>query len=235
MRPSVVVLAGEPEYDSQESMRPTADLLASRLDLDVEYRTPSVLADEPDFPVSSFGDLSVLVDAALLVVYTRFRRLPDAEMQALADYLRGTGAVLGLRTSNHAFHFGPESSWSSWNVTFGRDVLGSPWIGHHGHSSSTEVEVLSDVPEALVEGVPDRFRVRSWLYRTELADWCRPILVGSPVDPESEPTPGPVAWYGIPQGRRTFYTSLGHVEDLQLAAVQTLLLNGARWSLGADG
>jgi type 1 glutamine amidotransferase len=114
-------------------------------------------------------------------------------------------------------------------------VLGSPWISHHGHSSSTEVEVLNDAPEALVEGLPGRFRVRSWLYRTELADWCRPILVGSPVDPESEPTPGPVAWYGIPQGRHTFYTSLGHVEDLQLAAVQTLLLNGARWSLGRDG
>ena len=40
------------------------------------------------------GDLTVLDDADLVVVYTRFRRIPDSEVAALAAYLaraRGPG------------------------------------------------------------------------------------------------------------------------------------------------
>lgn len=227
----VTILAGEPEYDSQESMRPIAQLLADQLDVEIDYRTPSILADEPDFPESSFGDLSVLEDTDLLVVYTRFRRLPDQEMSALRTYLRGTGGVLGLRTSSHAFRFGIDSPWAEWNDGFGRDVLGSPWISHHGHSSSTDVTVLPGAPTDLVDGVPASFHVRSWLYRTELAQWCRPVLWGVPVDPEKAATPGPVAWFGEPEDRRTFYTSLGHAEDLTTDPVRRLLVNAAGWIL----
>lgn len=232
MKARVLVLAGEPEYDAQVSMRPIADLLTAQLDVEVDYRTPSILADEPDFPISTFGDLSGLAETDLLVIYTRFRRLSDAEMAALEGYLDGTGAVLGLRTSSHAFRFAEDSAWFSWNRGFGRDVLGSPWISHHGHGSSTDVTVLPDAPSDLVDGLPTTFHVRSWLYRTELSDWCRPILTGVAVEPESPPTPGPVAWYGVAAGRRTFYTSLGHADDLALAPVQRLLVNAARWALG---
>ncbi len=230
-RPMITVLAGEPEYDAQHSMRPIADLLADRLGAAVDYRTPSHLADEPDFAESSFGDLAGLEDTGLLVIYTRFRVLPEAEMCALQRYLDRGGAVLGLRTSSHAFHFAADSPWAGWNHGFGADVLGSPWISHHGHGSSTCVTVLPDAPADLVAGLPARFDVRSWLYRTDLADWATPILHGDPVDPESPPTPGPVAWYGEPAGRRTFYTSLGHAEDLDQEAVRTLLTNAARWAL----
>ncbi|GAA2097112.1 hypothetical protein GCM10009841_09240 [Microlunatus panaciterrae] len=228
----IVVLAGEPEYGAQDSMRPIADLLASALDVSIDYREPSVIADEPDFPESSFGDLSTLSDADLLIIYTRFRRLIDADMVALDSYLQGGGGVVGLRTSTHAFRFEPGSRWYSWNDSFGRDVLGSPWISHHGHSSSTDVAVLDDAPADLVQGLPREFHVRSWLYRTELAGWAHPILSGNPVDPETQPDQGPVAWYGTPQGRRTFYTSLGHVEDLAEDAVRRLLVNAVAWTLG---
>lgn len=227
----VTVLAGEPEYDSQDSMRAVAARFADQLDVTVDYRTPSILADEPDFRESSFGDLSGLEDTDLLVVYTRFRRLPEVEMRALADYLETERGVLGLRTSSHAFHFAEDSPWFDWNDGFGRDVLGSPWSSHHGHSSTTDVTVLPDAPPELVAGLPTRFHVRSWLYRTELEPWCRPILSGEPVDPESPPTPGPVAWYGTPEGRRTIYTSLGHAEDLVTEPVLRLLTNAAGWIL----
>lgn len=231
MTDRVTMLAGEPEYDSQDSMRAVAARFAEQLGVTVDYRTPSILADEPDFAESTFGDLSGLEDTDLLVVYTRFRRLPDLEMVALADYLATGRGVLGLRTASHAFHFTEDSKWFGWNDEFGREVLGSPWISHHGHSSSTDVTVLPDAPAELINGVPATFHVRSWLYRTELESWCRPILWGEPVDPESQPTPGPVAWYGQPEGRRTFSTSLGHAEDLASEPVQRLLTNAAGWIL----
>jgi type 1 glutamine amidotransferase len=81
-----------------------------------------------------------------------------------------------------------------------------------------------------VEGLPATFHVRSWLYRTDLEPWCRPLLMGEPVDPESRPTPAPVAWYGEREGRR-FYTSLGHPEDLTMEPVRRLLVNATRWLL----
>lgn len=230
----VVLLTGEPEYGAQESMRPIAALLERELDVEISYHTPSVIADEPDFPESTFGDLSDLQDAALLIIYTRFRRLPDGEMKALQSFLQGQGAVVGLRTSSHAFRFAADEPWADWNDGFGRDVLGSPWIRHHGHGSSTDVSVRADAPEFLVAGLPEQFHVRSWLYHTDLQPWCRPILDGVPVDPECPPTPGPVAWYGEPDTRRRFYTSLGHAEDLEQEPVRRLLINAVGWALGAS-
>lgn len=232
-RPLMVVLAGEPEYDAQVSMDRLSREVAATLDVTLDFRTPSVLADTPDFPESSFGDLEILADADLLMIYTRFRVLPDAEMEALRSFLdRGKG-VVGLRTSSHAFHFLAGSPWESWNDGFGRDVLGSPWSSHHGHSSSTDVTVLPDAAHEIVDGLPASFGSRSWLYRTQLQPWCQPVLWGVPVNPESPPTPGPVAWVGTPEGRRTFYTSLGHPDDFALSAFRTLIRNAAAWALDA--
>lgn len=234
MAPQIVMLAGEPEYGAQLSMRPIAALLEQELAVEVGYHAPSVISDEPGFPESTFGDLSDLEDARVLIIYTRFRRLPDRDMKALQSFLDSDGAVVGLRTSSHAFRFAPGEPWADWNVGFGRDVLGSPWISHHGHDSSTDVSVRPDAPAEFVAGLPEHFHVRSWLYHTALQPWCRPILDGVPIDPQCPPSPGPVAWYGEPAGRRRFYTSLGHAEDLTQEPVRRLLLNAAGWALGAS-
>jgi len=224
---SIVVLAGEGEYSSDQTMKQYAADLG---DATVHYRTPDVLPDYPDFPPSTFGDLSVLRDADLLVVYTRFRVLPDAEMAELAAYVERGGAVLGLRTSTHAFKFPDGSPWASWNDGFGRDVLGSPWVSHHGHSSSTDVTSVVSSDDPLVAGVPERFTTRSWLYRVELSPGCRVLLHGEPIDPEDAPTPSPVAW--VREGHnRVFFISLGHPDDFALPAFRRLLTNATSWCL----
>ena len=225
----VVVFAGEGEYRSDETMKVVADDIRDELGADVTYRTPDVLEDYPEFPESSFGGLSELSAADLLVIYTRFRRLPDAEMVQLADYLAGGGAVLGLRTSTHAFHFPPESHWAEWNDGFGRDVLGSPWISHHGHDSSTDISRSRVHP--VLAGIDESFHSRSWLYRVELSAGCVPLLHGDPIDPEDEPTPGPVAWVRETDDRRAFFTSLGHPDDFALTPFRRLLVNAAGWCL----
>jgi type 1 glutamine amidotransferase len=234
MNRRVVVLAGEGEYQSDETMRPVAADLREALSADVTYRVPDVLADFPDFPASSFGDLDVLTTADLLVVYTRFRRLPDAEMAALAAYLERGGAVLGLRTSTHAFRYPPSSPWADWNDGFGRDVLGTPWVSHHGHSSSTVVTTAAHCSHPVLDGVPERFISRSWLYRVELSPGCVPLLHGDPVDAEDEPAPGPVGWTRTVRGGRVFYTSLGHPDDFAAPAFRRLVVNAARWCTTTD-
>lgn len=228
----VVVLAGEGEYRSDQTMWTVAEDLRAELAAEVTYLVPDVLADQPDFPESSFGGLAEVDSADLLVVYTRWRRLPDGEMARLAAYRDRGGPVLGLRTSTHAFHFPEGSRWASWNDGFGRDVLGTPWVSHHGHASSTVVSRIPGVEHPVLDGMPDRFHSRSWLYRVRLSPGCTPLLHGDPVNPENTPTPGPVAWTRESDRGRVCYTSLGHPEDFQLAPFRRLLVNAARWCLG---
>ena len=231
----IVFLVGEGEYESDRTMRPVADRMESALDAEVIYKTPDVLDDMPHFPEQSYGDLSALADADLLVVYTRWRRLPDAEMQQIADFCERGGSVLGLRTANHAFSYPAGSRWESWNEGFGRDVLGSPWISHHGHSSSTDVRWASDGGHPILAGIPRSFHLRGWLYRQRLSDGCTPILWGEPVDPENEATPSPVAWTWERSGQRTVYTNMGHPSDLRSSIVHDFLVNAARWCMRLPG
>jgi len=229
---SIVILAGEGEYESHRTMKAYADDLRAELpDAEVHFLVPDVLDDHPDFPASTFGDLGVLADADLLVIYTRFRVLPDEQMAQLTDYVQRGGNVLGLRTSTHAFHYPDDSPWARWNDGFGRDVLGSPWVSHHGHSSRTAVtRVPGEHP--VLAGLPDRFTSRSWLYRVRSQPDCRPLLHGEPIDPEDAPTAGAVAWVRERPKGRVFYTSLGHPDDFALEAFRRLLVNATRWCLG---
>jgi hypothetical protein len=226
----IAVLAGEGEYRSIETMRLYSDDQV-RAGHRVEYRTPDVLDDLPEFPESSFGDLGILEGADLLVTYIRFRRLPDHEMEQIRAYLDRGRPVIGLRTSTHAFKFSEESPWAWWNDGFGRDVLGTPWVSHHAHGSTTQVRRIDGVEHPILEGLPDRFASPSWLYRVELAPDCEVLLWGSPVDSEEgEPEPGPVAWTRA-QHRRTFATTLGHPKEFERGPLRRLLSNATSWCL----
>jgi len=228
----IMMLAGDGEYGSDQLMRPVAQSLEAALSAAVSYHVPDVLEDWPTFPESSFGDLSALAETDLLVVYTRFRRLPDVEMKHLQQYLDAGGAVLGLRTATHAFRFPPGSPWQDWNDGFGRDVLGSEWTSHHGHTSTTAVTVHPEAGDhPVLERIPHQFTSPSWLYRATLQPGCTVLLDGDPVDPEDAPTPGPVAWVREAANRRSFYTCLGHPGDFAIPAFGQLLVNAARWCL----
>lgn len=228
----IVVLAGEGEYESDVTMRPVVDDIVADLGATVDYRTPSILEDTPDFPVSSFGGLDILADADLLILYTRFRVLPHDEMRALAAYLERGGALLALRTSNHAFHPVAGDEWSGWASTFADRYLGSAWSTHHGHTSRTHVTVMGEHP--VTRGLPAAFDVTSWLYVNRPPADAVELLWGEPIEPEIPAQPAPVAWVRELDGQRVFYTSLGSQPDLTQLEVLTLLRNAARWCLSEE-
>lgn len=223
----IVVMAGEPEYESQLTMRPVIDEIDSSLGATAEFLSPDVLDDVPDYPVSRFGNLTTLRDADLLILYTRFRVLPDAELAELAAFVARGGNILALRTSNHAFHTVEGSAWHDFTSRFAPDVLGSAWTAHHGHTSTTDVFAVG--PHAILNGVPGRFHVESWLYETAPPKDALVLLRGEPVDPERVPMPSPVAWVRERGVQRIFYTSLGSQSDLVDPIVRRLLVNAASW------
>ncbi|WP_382303561.1 ThuA domain-containing protein [Herbiconiux sp. UC225_62] len=226
----IVALAGDGEYESDRTMRPIAEGIAADIGASLDYRTPDVLEDYPEFPESSFGGLDTLERADLLLLYTRFRVLPEGEMRALESYFARGGNLVALRTSNHAFHPVVGRASADWAARFAAEVIGSPWSRHHGHSSTTTVTRLGEHP--VLAHVPDRFSVTSWLYVTDPPADASVLLHGEPVNPETEPAPSAVAWARERGSQRIVYTSLGSQDDLEQPEVRLLLRNAARWCLG---
>jgi type 1 glutamine amidotransferase len=227
---NVVILAGEGEYSSGTVMELFQHDIEKQLGAKATLCVADPLEDLPDLPLSRFAGIEALADADLLAIYTRFRRLPDDEMELLDSYLKRGGPVLGLRTSTHAFAFRDYERWRGWNDGFGTDVLGTRWIRHHGHSSRTLVRRVAQDRTGILEGVPSSFQSRSWLYVVDGSTEKEVLLNGEPIQPETEAEPGPVAWVRT-AGRRVFYSSLGHPDDFGLPAFRRLLVNAARWCL----
>lgn len=233
----IAFVIGEPEYSSHVTMPRVAEDLARRFGYAVTLCVTSIVPDSPDFALSEFSNLDALADADLMVAYTRFRVLPDRQMELIKAYLASGRPVVGLRTATHSFHFPVDSTWHSWNDGFGRDVFGTPWISHHGHSSRTAVSVLEAAKHhPILSGVDKEFRARSWLYNVlPLSKPCEPLLWGRPIAPECAPQENPVAWTTRHNQGRVFFTTLGHPEDFEIPSFLVLLVNGIRWALGNVG
>jgi hypothetical protein len=246
----VVLISGEDEYDSEASLSALAHLLADR------HRMTTTLASSHS--PGSVAGLDPLATADLAILFVRSRTWPEAEWRKLADFLARGGALVALRSSLAAFAWPADSPLAAENEAFGTRLFGSPWRSDHGRSSSTDV-VITPRPRNrddhdLLRSVTPSFHVRSWLVHVmPLPDDVNVIARGTPVD--SEPPKGsggaqagatvssgfnPVAWTRVrPDGGRTFYTSMGHPDDFEVAAFRRLLVNGIYWTLkqptGADG
>jgi hypothetical protein len=141
----VVLISGDEEYRSEEALPQLAKILAGHHG----FRCTVLFALDPETGVinpniqDNIPGLEALESADLMILFTRFRALPDAQMQYINDYLKRGQPVIGIRTATHAFKFGAKSPWahygngyngekSAWTGGFGRLVLGEKWINHHG-------------------------------------------------------------------------------------------------------
>ena len=75
-----------------------------------------------------------------MIIFTRFRDLPDEQMKHIVDYVESGKPIVGMRTATHAFNIKPGKTYAKyslatskeWDGGFGRQVLGETWINHHG-------------------------------------------------------------------------------------------------------
>ena len=164
----VVFVTGDDEYFSEEGMPVMARILAERHGFTctvlfaINPKSGAIDVNTKD----NIPGLENLASADLMVVFTRFRALPDEQMKHIADYLDSGRAVMGLRTATHAFRFKDGAyeryGWTSKDPAFaqgfGRQVLGETWIAHHGaHGSQSTRGLLA--PEAagnpILRGIKD--------------------------------------------------------------------------------
>lgn len=145
----IVLISGDEEYRSEEGLPQLAKILSQHHGFKC---TVLFAQDEKDPGIvnANYGKnipgLEALTLADMMVIFTRFRALPDNQMKYIDDYLKTGKPVMGMRTATHAFNFKKEDSTNyrhysngytgdktEWQDGFGRFILGEKWINHHGH------------------------------------------------------------------------------------------------------
>ena len=203
----IVLVSGDEEYRSEEAMPMMGKILA-----DQHGFTCTVLfAQDPENPgvidpnyLHNIPGLSALNDADLMFVFTRFRALPDDQMQHIDAYLMSGRPVIGIRTATHAFNFkDTTSNWlhysnsykgemEEWTDGFGRVVLGEKWISHHGHHKHQSTRgkvapgaethpIMNGIADGEIWGSTDVYGVR-----LPLPGDAQPLVLGQVVNRAGE-------------------------------------------------
>jgi hypothetical protein len=127
----VVLISGDEEYRSEESLPMLAKILSQRHGLKCTVLFPV----DPDGTINpdnakSLPDAGALDSADAIVMLVRFRAWPDEQMKHFEEAYRRGVPIVALRTSTHAFRFG-EGPYKEW-TDFGKRVLGEQWVSHWG-------------------------------------------------------------------------------------------------------
>ena len=255
----IVLLAGDHEYRSEETLPAVARILARRYGFrcSVYFTTdPKTGFIEPGS--SHIQGLEALKTADLMIVFLRFQDFPDAEMKHFVDYLDRGGPIVGLRTATHAFQIKrPDApflkyTWRDGRAEypggFGRQVLGETWVSHYGTNhkqSSLLVPEASQAQHPILRGVKDVW-VESGGYTADPMPGSVVLMRGrilNGMTPDAPPAPDkkelPVVWtrtYRGASGRegRVFTTTHGASEDLRNDGFRRLLVNGVLWAMGLE-
>jgi hypothetical protein len=254
----IVLVSGDEEYRSEQALPQLARILAERHGFDCTVLfaiDPKDGAINPNYS-SNIPGLETLDRADLLILMTRFRDLPDAQMKHFVDYVDSGRPIVALRTATHAFDLKTSPTYArySWNSKetdggFGRRILGETWIAHHGKHA---VQSTRGVFAPGAEGHPILRGIRTgeiWVptdvYKVTvpLPGDARPLVLGevlSGMKPEDPPVAGPqntpmmpVAWTKT-TGRRVFTTTMGSAQDLLNEPFRRLLVNAVYWAVNLD-
>ncbi|MEL6141621.1 MAG: hypothetical protein AAFU67_08380, partial [Bacteroidota bacterium] len=214
--PHIVFVTGDEEYRSEESMPMLARIAERELGAKVSvcYAIDSAGFINPN-RLDHIAGLEVLKDADLMVLFTRFRQLPDEERAYITNYVESGRPIVGFRTSTHAFLYPDpkDTSLLYWNNEWPTKVFGQQWITHHGHFDDG-TKTLTAVGKALekghspiLRGIVDSFQTYSWLYHVDGGDWqlsgdSDPLLIGRSLRSKHAaegrldqfPITNPVAW-----------------------------------------
>ncbi len=250
--PHIVFVTGDDEYRSEESMPMLARLVERELGATTEvlFALDSAGFVNPNVKDNIPG-LEALASADMMVLFLRWRNLPDEQVKFIVDFAESGKPMAGFRTSTHAFQYGEDSLRQHLNNDWPTAVFGQQWITHHGHFADghdplTSVELVAAADSPILNGVQP-FDAYSWLYHVDGGEWhlnpnARPLLQGTSLRSQHEeagrldqfPLTNPVAWTNDYRGARVFFTTLGHPYDWKNEQLRRLALNGIAWALGQE-
>lgn len=254
----VVLVSGDEEYRSEQALPQLARILAQRHGFDCTVLfaiNPKDGTIDPNV-TDNIPGLEALNSADLMVLFTRFRDLPDAQMKHIVDYVESGRPIVAMRTATHAFNIKTSPtfarySWNSkdWDGGFGRQVLGETWIAHHGkHAVQSTRGIIAPGQERhpILNGIASgAIWVPSDVYkvRLPLPEGTQPLVLGQVLEGMKEsdaPVEGalndpmmPVAWTRSSKAR-VFTTTMGSAADLLNPAFRRLMVNACYWAVGLE-
>jgi len=256
----IVFLVGDEEYRSEDSMPQLAKILAVRhgFRCTVLFAINKQTGEIDPQTLDNIPGLEALKTADLMVMFLRFRELPDEQMKHIIDYTNSGKPIVGFRTSTHAFFYrknkdSPYAKYSFRDKKFeggyGRQVFGETWINHYGHhqKESTRGLIVKGMENhPIVRGIDDIWGESDVYGLTTLEGDCKPLIMGQVLlgmNPTDKPNPDkelvPVAWtktYTGEKGKtaRVFTTTMGHSFDFLNEGVRRLAVNACYWALGME-
>jgi type 1 glutamine amidotransferase len=260
----IVLICGDEEYRSEETIPHLARILAYHHGFKCTVLFP---IDPKDGTINpnrndNIPGLENLRTADLMVLFTRFRDLPDEQMKHIVEYVESGRPIVALRTATHAFDLKKSKTyqkytWTSreWEGGFGRQVLGETWHSHHGQHGKQSTRgliapgqenhpIVRGIRSGDIWGPTDVYGVRLPLPGDSL-----PLVLGQVLEgmkPDDAPVAGkqndpmmPIAWtrtFATPTGKkaRVFVTTMGASQDFQSEGLRRLLVNACYWGIGME-
>jgi hypothetical protein len=260
----IVLIAGDEEYRTEESMPMLGQILAKTYG----FKCTVIFSIDPETGIinpnnqENLPGLDALDSADMMIIGTRFRNPPNADMKHIDDFVHSGKPIMGLRTATHAFNFDKKSDspyahygWrggEDWPGGFGQQVLGDTWVSHHGHH---KVEGCRGIIEEenkdhpILNGVTDVF-AESDVYGVNKLTGDETILmygqVTESLEPDSKPVEGeknnpmmPVVWVKDFTGNngkisKVINTTMGASVDLANEDLRRLVINSVFWALDLD-
>lgn len=260
----IVMISGDEEYRSEEALPMLARILANRYGytctvlFSIDPKTGQIDANDQ----TNIPGLHLLRKADLMIMFTRFRELPDSQMKYIDEYLTSGKPVMGMRTATHAFDYSrnvkspyAKYSWGSktkgWENGFGKKILGETWIAHHGDHGKEGTRGLIDgiqqnAKNPILNGVKDIW-VPTDVYAVKSLDkQTQPLIYGQSTNgmtasspPNLDKSVMPVAWsrtYITANGKKgkVFTSTMGASVDLLNEDLRRLFVNAAMWATGLE-
>ncbi|GMQ80424.1 MAG: ThuA domain-containing protein [Planctomycetia bacterium] len=256
----IVLVSGDEEYRSEEGLPMLGKILAVRHG----FRCTVLFSIDPANGIidpnkqTNIPGLEALATADMMVIATRFRELPDAQMKFIDEFVQSGKPIMGLRTATHAFQYRRNKASryakydfrsTAWPGGFGQQVLGDTWIshhGHHGHESTRGVIDSAQADHPILRGVHDVWGPTDVYTIKNLPPDATVLVHGQvlsgmkPTDPPNTDKPTmPLVWTRPFTGAagktaRVICTTMGASVDLQSEGLRRLLVNACYWGLGLE-
>ena len=258
----IVLVAGDDEYRSEESMPMLAKILSTRYGFKTTVLFPIEPATGNIVPnyQNNIPGLEHLETADLMIMLIRFRELPDEQTKHIENFLKAGKPIIGLRTSTHAFAYqknktSPFAKWTwngkeaGWEKGFGKRIFGETWVNHHGIHAKEGCRTLIDGVQELnghpiLRGVNDIWVPEDVYGIQELPENATVLIHGQSTAGMDDKAPVmweksvmPIAWtkpYQIEGGKEgmSFTSTMGSSLGFLSEDMRRLVVNASFYLLG---
>jgi putative heme-binding domain-containing protein len=207
----VCLVSGSFEYKSDESLSAFQKYLEANFPVECSRVFAKAEKDK------TLDGLENLEKCDVAIFFTRRLQIDGASLQQVKAFAKSGKPIIGIRTASHGFQ-----NW----LQMDKEVFGGDYKNHYGTNVVCEVKrVEKEKTHPVLNRIVD-YQSNGSLYKNPNIAADAVVLLTGSIPSATEP----VAWVREKDGRRVFYTSLGHPEDFKNETFRRLLVNAIAWT-----